>query len=559
MTDGAACDCVGGPGEAAGVVVAGAVVDVLVPVVTWDRAWAWRPVQGGGRPPPGHLGGSGAGRGGFPGCCRSAGVACVAAGGHPAGRFAAAAFALAVALWMGSAGRGEEGVETAEEDDDEEEVVVLGDGGCAAMPAGAALRAAAVSAAASAGRIEGVSPGSGLGDGGWRGPAATRRPGGPFWSAAVCGEGVGLRSPPCGLGCAGLLQCGRACASASAGGDSSRGLHSGVRGGWIWGFRAVSGWHVWVTGRAGCAVGRGALHRECVWVAICGGRRGSLGGGICGGRLWVFGPGGGGRVPGVGLCALVGVCGRLLGDRGGRGRGCGAGFACGVSVYVFACSGGLERFLVGREIWRRSFPSFAAAARILHMRVRICRTSWSVVGGGCFRGQLRPMLRRTLWTSWYPQVRGCYGLGGGVLLCVGACFDLWVRGGDGPHPGLGSCGRPASLDPQGQAEHGQFYMVACPPRGDFGQGSGLAMVPRQRDAPEDPVWGGGLPYRPGGHGPRGKHGVGCPDDPLWSTATATPRKQGYQRPPNRRRPFSSSLQPTRTPTNSCCTAANCSG
>ena len=53
--------------------------------------------------------------------------------------------------------------------------------------------------------------------------------------------------------------------------------------------------------------------------------------------------GGGGRLlsRGPGRCALVGLCGPLGGEWGGRGRGCGAGFACGVSVYMSACSSAL--------------------------------------------------------------------------------------------------------------------------------------------------------------------------------------------------------------------------
>ena len=34
-------------------------------------------------------------------------------------------------------------------------------------------------------------------------------------------------------------------------------------------------------------------------------------------------------------------------------------------------------------------------------------------------GGLRPMRRRALWTAWYPQVRGCCGLGGR------GCFRLF--------------------------------------------------------------------------------------------------------------------------------------
>ena len=102
---------------------------------------------------------------------------------------------------------------------DEEEVV---DAGWAVMRAG--LRAAA-SAAATAGRMEGMSSGCRLGAGGWGGPVVTWRPGGPIWSAAA-GEGdAGLWPSPSGLGWAPVLQCARLCGLASAGGNSSRGLH----------------------------------------------------------------------------------------------------------------------------------------------------------------------------------------------------------------------------------------------------------------------------------------------------------------------------------------------
>ena len=62
-------------------------------------------------------------------------------------------------------------MEDVDEDEDKEEVVVLGDVGCSAMRAGAALRAAAASAAATAGRMEGMSPGRG-----WVRPAGGGRP-----------------------------------------------------------------------------------------------------------------------------------------------------------------------------------------------------------------------------------------------------------------------------------------------------------------------------------------------------------------------------------------------
>ena len=89
----------------------------------------------------------------------------------------------------------------------EEEVVVLGDVGCAAMRAGAALWAAAASAAATAGRMEGMPSRCGLRAGGWRGLVVNLRPRGP------------IRSLPSRLRCAGLLQCVRACSSVFAGGE----------------------------------------------------------------------------------------------------------------------------------------------------------------------------------------------------------------------------------------------------------------------------------------------------------------------------------------------------
>ena len=73
---------------------------------------------------------------------------------------AAAALALAVALWMRSAGRrgSEDEVGYVDEDEDEEEVVVSGDAGCTVMREGAGFLAAA-SAAATPGRMEGRSSG----------------------------------------------------------------------------------------------------------------------------------------------------------------------------------------------------------------------------------------------------------------------------------------------------------------------------------------------------------------------------------------------------------------
>ena len=199
--------------------------------------------------------------------------------------------------------------------------MVLGDAGCAAMRAGAALRAAAASAVAIAGRMEVIFSGCGLAAGGWRGRAATRRPGGPMWSAVVCGGGVGLRSLPSGSSWAGLLQCGRVCASASAGGKSLCGLHSGVAGGGS----GVSGlcvgaclghWAGWVY--PGVWGSSRRVFVGCrVWGSVRLAWRGGSVVGVCGCS------GGDGRPVSRGprLCALVGVCGPLGGDWGGRGRG----------------------------------------------------------------------------------------------------------------------------------------------------------------------------------------------------------------------------------------------
>ena len=102
---------------------------------------------------------------------------------------------------MRSPGRGgsEDEAEDVDEAEDEEEVVVSGDAGCAVMRTFASLWAAA-SAAATAGRMEGMFSGCGLGVGGWGSPAVSWRPGGPIWSAAVGEGGAGLWPSPFRLG-----------------------------------------------------------------------------------------------------------------------------------------------------------------------------------------------------------------------------------------------------------------------------------------------------------------------------------------------------------------------
>ena len=181
---------------------------------------------------------------------------------------AAAALAFDVALRMSLTGRGgsEDEVKEVDEAEDEEEVV---DAGWAVMRAG--LWAAA-SAAATAGRMEGMSSGCRLGAGGWGGPVVTWRPGGPIWSAAAGEGGAGLWPSPSGLGWARVLQCARSCGLVSAGGNSSRGLHSGAGGGGPGSSGVCAGGGGRATGWGGRAAGRGAPLGGCVWVVECGGR-----------------------------------------------------------------------------------------------------------------------------------------------------------------------------------------------------------------------------------------------------------------------------------------------
>ena len=163
---------------------------------------------------------------------------------------------------------------------------------------------------------------------------------------------------------------------------------------------------------------------------------------------------------GPGVRAVVGVCGSPAEQREGRGMGGDCAVGCVVSVYVSARRGALAWPVVGRAVWRRSLPSSAAAARISQTSLRIWCTSWSVVGRGYASFGLRPTRLRTLWMAWYPEVRDCCGLGGGVWPRVRARFDLCVGGGDGPNPGHSPRGWPAALDPVGQAEHGQSQVPA---------------------------------------------------------------------------------------------------
>ena len=116
---------------------------------------------------------------------------------------AAAALAFAVALWMRAAGRGgsEDEVEEVDGAEDEEEMV---DAGLAVMRGVSGLWVAP-SAAATAGRMEGMSSGCRLGAGGWGGPDVTWRPGGRSGR-----QRRGREARGCGLllpGLAGLGSC----------------------------------------------------------------------------------------------------------------------------------------------------------------------------------------------------------------------------------------------------------------------------------------------------------------------------------------------------------------
>ena len=320
---------------------------------------------------------------------------------------AAAALAFAVALRMSLAGRGgsEDEVEEVDEAEDEEEVL---DAGWAVMRAG--LWAAA-SAAATAGRMEGLSSGCRLGAGGWGGPVVTWRPGGPIWSAAAGEGGAGLRLSLSGLGWARVLQCARSCGSVSAGGNGSRGLHSGAGGGGPGSSGVCGGGVGGPLGGMGVPRGAGLPSAGVCGLSSVGGGEGCPVGGCVAGVCWCSGGWGRPVSRGPGVRAMVGVCGSPVEQRegGGMGGDCAAG--CAVSVYVSACRA-LAWAVVGRAVWRRSLPSSAAAARISQTSFRIWWTSWSVVGRGHASFGLRPARLRTLWMAWYPQVRDCCGLGG---------------------------------------------------------------------------------------------------------------------------------------------------
>ena len=176
-----------------------------------------------------------------------------------------------------------------------------------------------------------MSAGCRLGVGGLAGPVVTWRPDGPIWSAAVGEGGAEPWSSPSWLGLAGVLQCVRLCWLASAGWNSSRGLHSGAGGG----EPRLSG----VCGGGVC----GPLGPVGVpWgvklpsVAVCllssvGGGEGCTASGSLAGVCCCLGRWGRPVSRGPGMRTLVGMCGSPGGRRGGRGIGgdcAGGGVLC---------------------------------------------------------------------------------------------------------------------------------------------------------------------------------------------------------------------------------------
>ena len=219
-------------------------------------------------------------------------------------------------------------MEEVDEAEDEEEVV---DAGWAVMRAG--LRAAA-SAAATAGRMEGMSLGCRLGAGSWGAPVVTWRSGGPIWSAVAREGGAGLWPSPSGLRWARVLQCARLCGLASAGGNSSCGLHSGAGGGGPGSSGVCAGGVGGPLGGVGVPRGAGLLSAGVCGLSSVGGGEGCLAGGCVAGVSWCSGGWGRPASRGPGVRAMVGVCGSPVEQREGRGMGgdCAVGSAVSVCV-----------------------------------------------------------------------------------------------------------------------------------------------------------------------------------------------------------------------------------
>ena len=208
-------------------------------------------------------------------------------------------------------------MEDVDEAEDEEEVVISGDAGCAVMQAVSGLWAAA-SAAATAGRMEGMSSGCRLGAGGWGAQAVAWRPGGPIWSAAVGKRDAGRHSSSSGLGWAGVLQCVRLCGLASAGGSTWRGLHSGAGGAGPGSSGVCAGGVCGRLGGVGVPRGVGLTLMGVCGLSSVGGGEGCPEGRSMAGVCWCSGGWGRPVSRGPGVRTMVGVCGSpMSSERGG--------------------------------------------------------------------------------------------------------------------------------------------------------------------------------------------------------------------------------------------------
>ena len=226
------------------------------------------------------------------------------------------------------------------------------------------------------------------------------------------------------------------CGLASAGGNSSRWLHSGAGGGGPGSSGVCAGGVGGPLGGVGVPRSAGLLSAGVCGLSSVGVGEGCPAGGCVAGVCWCSGGWGRPVSRGPGVRTMVGMCGSPGEQREGRGMGGDIASGCAVLVYVSARCGALVWPVVGRAVWRRSLPSSAAAARISRTSLRIWWTSWSVVGRGYASFGLRPTRLRTLWMAWYPQVRDCCGLGGGgfgrvsgpALTCVWAVGIAQTQG-----------------------------------------------------------------------------------------------------------------------------------
>ena len=344
---------------------------------------------------------------------------------------AAAALAFALALRMRAAGRGgsEDEVEEMDEAEDEDEVV---DAGWAVMRGGLLV---AASAAATAGRMEGMSSGCRLGAGGWGGPVVTWWP----WRADLVSSGEGGWRGAVAFSFRAWLGRGPAMCEVVwvgvRGGEQFAWAAFRGRGGWPGSSGVCLGGVCGPLGGVGVPQGVGLLSAGVCGLSSVWGGQGCPAGGCVAVVCWCSGGWGEPLSRGPGLRATVGVCGPPGDQREGRGMGGDYAVGCVVSVYVSARRGSLAWSVVGRAVWRRSLPSSAAAARIVQTSLRIWWTSWSVVGRGYASSGLRPTRLRTLWMAWYPRVGDCCGLGGGfgrvsgpALICVWAVGRAQIQG-----------------------------------------------------------------------------------------------------------------------------------